>query len=157
MELNEIQESLLALLPQWNYRIAKPLKQHLDRGVSLEMYYCIQIIRYHGGEMTMTELAQIMRIPRHQMTKMADRIVDNGFAERVKDPDDRRIIKLKMTQKALQYIDDFLTDNQSCFEDLFDSMDDNDQENFKQAIDTLTKILRHLPQQTTHTKKHNSL
>ena len=52
------QEELLALMPVWNYRIAKPFKQMLDEGVSLEMYYCIQTLRWYGGTLTMSELAR---------------------------------------------------------------------------------------------------
>ncbi len=45
LEIEQIQEESLGLLPQWNYRIIKPFKQLLDEGISLEMYYCIQILR----------------------------------------------------------------------------------------------------------------
>ena len=42
MNYLEIQESLLKLLPMWNYQIAKPFKQLLDDGISLDMYFaCI--------------------------------------------------------------------------------------------------------------------
>ena len=53
---------LLTLLPVWNYRIAKPFKQLLDEGISLEMYYCIRTLQWGGGILTMSELAEYTRM-----------------------------------------------------------------------------------------------
>ena len=61
-DIRHLQEELLALMPVWNYRIAKPFKQMLDEGVSLEMYYCIQTLRWYGGTLTMSELARYVRM-----------------------------------------------------------------------------------------------
>ena len=58
MKSTKTQELLLNLMPMWNYQIAKPFKQLLDEGVSLEMYYCIQMLRWQGGAMTMSQLAR---------------------------------------------------------------------------------------------------
>lgn len=108
MESTKIQELLLGLMPWWNYQIAKPFKQLLDEGVSLEMYYCIQTLRWLGGTMTMSELANWTKMPKQQMTKMVNRLVEQEFVERIDDPQDRRIIKIQITDKALEYIDHFL-------------------------------------------------
>lgn len=61
MEIKEIQENLLLLLPHLNYKIIRPIKQLLDDGVSLEMYYCLQILRARH-EMTMTEFAEYIHM-----------------------------------------------------------------------------------------------
>ena len=34
-DIRHLQEELLALMPVWNYRIAKPFKQMLDEGVRI--------------------------------------------------------------------------------------------------------------------------
>ena len=58
-----LQENILALLPMWNYNIAKPLKQFLDDGISLEMYYCIQALRWYEKPMKMSELSELTKTP----------------------------------------------------------------------------------------------
>lgn len=145
METEPIEESLLAVLPFWNYRIAKPFKQLLDDGVSMEMYYCLQAIRSFNETMTMSEIGQRIHMSKQQMTKIINRLVEHDFVTRVYDPQNRRVIKVQITEKALAYIKHFSNKNTECFQPLLNSMDEKDLNDFKQAIDTLTRILSRLP------------
>ena len=145
-DIRHLQEELLALMPVWNYRIAKPFKQMLDEGVSLEMYYCIQTLRWYGGTLTMSELARYVRMPKHQMTKMADRLIAHEFVKRVYDVDDRRVIRLQITEKALAYIDHFLDEDAGCFRKLFENMTEENRDRFQEAMKAMIDILIELPQ-----------
>ena len=80
MQTSEIQELLLDTVPAWHYWFARPFKRMLNDGVSLDMYYCIQSLRRSGRTLTMTELANLARMPKQQMSKLIDRLVDGGFA-----------------------------------------------------------------------------
>lgn len=88
MQTNEIQELLLDTIPAWHYWFARPFKRMLNDGVSLDMYYCIQSMRRSNRTMTMTELANFAHMPKQQMSKLVDKLVEGGFAERLSDPDD---------------------------------------------------------------------
>ena len=145
-DIRHLQEELLALMPVWNYRIAKPFKQMLDEGVSLEMYYCIQTLRWYGGTLTMSELARYVRMPKHQMTKMADRLIAHEFVKRVYDVDDRRVIRLQITEKALSYIDHFFDEDAGCFRKLFENMTEENRVRFQEAMKAMIDILIELPQ-----------
>ena len=145
METGPIQESLLAVLPFWNYQIARPFKQLLDDGVSMEMYYCLQAIRSFDETMTMSELVQRIHMSKQQMTKIVNRLVEHEFVSRVYDPQNRRVIKVQITEKALAYIKQFSTKNTECFGPLLEKMDEKDLTDFRQAIDTLTRILSKIP------------
>lgn len=140
LEIKKIQGTLLDVLPVWNYKIEKPFKKLLDEGVSLEMYYCIRILQWHGS-LTMSELANIVKMPKQQMTKMVNRLVEQEFAKRIYDPSDRRIIKIELTENAQKYIDRFLTQDAECFQKLLEQMSETDRSDFMQAISTLTRIL----------------
>ncbi len=140
-EIDLIQTTLLGVLPYWNYRIAKPFKQRLDEGVSMEMYYFLQTLRYCGGTMTISELMPWVGMQKQQMTKMTNRLAELGFIRRVYDSSDRRIIKIQITEKALDYIDHFLREDMGCFRRLLESMDEKDLADFKTATDILIRIL----------------
>lgn len=144
-EIKQIQETLLALLPYWNYRIEKPFKQLLDSGISLEMYYCIETLRWFDGTLTMSELAHWIQMPKQQMTKIVNRLVEYEFVERIYDPADRRLIKIKITDKALTYIDHFLEQDAGCFRQLLGQMSREERGDFKKAIETMMRILTKLP------------
>jgi DNA-binding MarR family transcriptional regulator len=140
----QIQETLLELLPQWNDNIVKPFKKSLNEGVSLEMYYCIQRLKWLGGAATMTELSHISRLPKHQMTKLVNSLVEYKFVERVSDPSDRRIVKIELTEDGHCYIDYFLSENAKCFKDLIEQIDVEDRKVFHQSLNNIFHILCNL-------------
>ena len=137
MKTSELQELLLATMPQWHYWISKPFKSLLDDSISLSMYYCIQILKEHGESMTMTELARFTHSPKQQMTKTVDRLTECCFAERISDPSDRRIVRLKLTQKGKNYIEHFLSEKAFYYQSMFDEMTPEEREDFYQALQTL--------------------
>lgn len=149
MTTSQIQELLLVTLPQWHYRIAKPFKHLLDNGVSLEMYYCIQMLRMNNYEISMTEFARITKMPKQQMSKMVNKLIEYKFVERVPDPDDRRIIKLKITKNALEYINHFLERVTEYYKNMFDCMKKEDRDNFAEALLTIHRIFDKMPCETS--------
>lgn len=139
-ETKKIQEAILSALPVWYCNIEKPIKQVLDEKVSLEMYYCIKTLQYMGA-LTMSELARYIKVPKQQMTKLVNRLVEQDFAKRIYDPSDRRIIKIELTDNALQYIDRFLTQDMECYQKLVEQMNKTDRNDFLEALTTLSRIL----------------
>ncbi len=137
MKTSELQELLLRTMPQWHYWIDKPFKTLLDDSVSLSMYYCIQILKENGESLTMTELARMTHSPKQQMTKTVDRLTECNFAERISDPNDRRIVRLKLTQEGRDYTEHFLSEKAGYYQNLFDEMPPEEREEFYQALHTL--------------------
>ncbi len=137
MQTNEIQELLLDTIPAWHYWFARPFKRMLNDGVSLDMYYCIQSLRRSGRTMTMTELANFARMPKQQMSKLVDRLVDGGFAERLSDPDDRRIIRLRATEKADEYIQSFFEKDAAEYRAFFEQLAPDERGRFCAALRTI--------------------
>lgn len=147
-----LQENILALLPLWNYNIAKPLKQFLDDGISLEMYYYIQAMRWYDKPIKMSELSELTKTPKKQLTKVADRLVEQQLVERIYDPLDRRIIKLQLTEHALSYIDHFLEQDGGYFKSILGQIDPEDLVRFQAAIKTLIEILDKFSNKTCYFK-----
>lgn len=147
-----LQENLLALLPMWNYNIAKPLKQFLDDGISLEMYYCIQAMRWYEKPIKMSELSELTKTPKKQMTKVADRLVEQQLVERVYDPLDRRIVRLQLTEYALSYIDHFLEQDGGYFKSILGQIEQEDLLRFQAAIKTLIDVLGKIPNRECYVK-----
>lgn len=140
-----LQENLLALLPMWNYNIAKPLKQFLDDGISLEMYYCIQAMRWYDKPIKMSELSELTKTPKKQMTKVADRLVEQELVERVYDSSDRRIIRLRLTEQALSYIDRFLKQDGGYFQSVIEKLAPEDIAKFRSGLKLLYEVLSKIP------------
>ncbi len=141
----ELQELIMAVMPHWHCRIAKPLRRLLDEGITPEMFFCLQRLRIRGNGMAMSELAQAVRSPKQQMTKVVDKLIEKGFAERVSDPCDRRIVRLILTDRGLAYIEQFLQQDAAYYRSLFDAMSPEDREDFGEALETIFRVLSSLP------------
>lgn len=144
-EIYNIQKDLLNILPHWNFMITKPFKQLLDNGVSLEMYYCLNVLHSIGVIAIMTDLGNIMQTPKQHMTKIANRLVEQKLVERIYDKSDRRIIKLKLTEEGIKYIEQFLNEDAKCFKNLLENLNDDDRVAFGSAIKTIASIFKKIP------------
>ena len=51
-------------------------------------------------ESTMSDMARAMNVTTAAMTGIVDRLVRDGYVARINDPDDRRVIKIKLTAKG---------------------------------------------------------
>ena len=151
MQTKDMQDMLLSIMPPWYCYIAKPFKALLAEGVSLNMYHCIRIL----GEcpnMTMSELARCTRTSKQQMTKIVDRMIARGFVERASDPDDRRIIRLQITDHAQEYIDRFLSQDAVYYRTFFESMPEDDRTEFCRALESIRRVFMHLNEKNTQTE-----
>ena len=141
VKIKEVQEELLDLLPLWYCQITKIFEQCLDNGVNLDFYYCIRAIQWGGGLVTMTALAERLQITKQHATKKVNRLVELSVVERVYDPSDRRVVKVKVTEGGEKFAADFLEKEAGGLKALIEKMDVQEQEDFIKAIGALNRIL----------------
>ena len=102
--------------------------------------------------MTMTEFAEYIHMPKHQMSKISNRLFEQDLIERIFDPADRRIIKIKVTEKAIAYMDNFRDENTDCYHDFLDKMSLDEISQFGSAINTLLSIFCRISGEEVPTK-----
>lgn len=73
------------------------------------------------------------------------RLVKMDFVERVYDKSDRRTIKFKTTDKAIDYINYFLKEDAGYYRELLDRMDENKRMKFEQALDIFIEVFSEYP------------
>ena len=56
---------------------------------------------------SVTELARIMQVTPGAITQTADALIEQGLLSREEDPDDRRMVRLKLTPEATSHMRDF--------------------------------------------------
>ncbi len=100
--MNEI--GLVELLWNINRKIGKRLAPLAQReGLSLSELIVLWKTN-HAGERRVTVLADELGVPPSTLTGMLDRLVDGGWLERDRDPDDRRAVVMKGTEKLGELI-----------------------------------------------------
>lgn len=86
-ELAQIQERLEGMHPG--------RESHPD--ANYELFYRVSSNIYLEDSVTMGELSKIMTVPLSTATRIADWLVDNGYMERLPDPEDRRVVRVTLT------------------------------------------------------------
>ncbi|PNV60543.1 MarR family transcriptional regulator [Clostridium sp. chh4-2] len=133
-------EMMLKLLPYWYYKIEKPFKMSLKDKMSLETYYCLQILQ-QDGSMTMTDLAARLKISKQQATKIIDTLNQHHFIERKYNERDRRYIRICVSDSAIQYIEENIYKNTDFPLQLEEKIGKEDVKRLEDAMATLLEIL----------------
>lgn len=133
-------KNILEILPLWNNKIVKPFRQSLQGKLSLELYYCMQLLRKYDP-LTMTETARHLNMTKQSATKVVDKLCQIRFIERIPDINDRRIILIRTTDIGREYIDKHYCQDSSFFECIRQGLNQQEMAEMNQAIETLLRLL----------------
>jgi len=94
-----------AILP---HELAK-IRQNLE-GVSptseiypdtdYELFFRVSSVLSRGNSLTMGELSNALAVPLSTATRIIDLLVDRGYVHRLPDPDDRRVVRIALTEEG---------------------------------------------------------
>ena len=62
-----------------------------------ELFYRVSNSIQQKGNLTMGELSNALAVPLSTATRIVDWLVDNGYAQRLSDAEDRRIVRVALT------------------------------------------------------------
>lgn len=93
------------------------------------------------GVMTMSMLGDRMGMQKQQTTKVVNQLEELGYLYRIHDKQDRRIVKIDLTEQARAYLERFSQENLSRLGALFGQLSEQDLAEFRQALSVLNRIL----------------
>ena len=132
--------NLLLVMPDWHSKLIKPFKDTLNREMSLETYYCLETVK-RCGAITMTKLAQELKVPKQQVTKLTDKLSEYQFVERVSNNQDRRSVWIRLTPKASAYLDEYYLKNKVFIHMLEELLTEEELQRLNNAVQVLIEIL----------------
>ncbi|MDD5126871.1 MAG: MarR family transcriptional regulator [Dehalococcoidales bacterium] len=100
-ELAQIQNSLQGMHPQ---------REH-QQNTNYELFYRACTGIYPEGNVTMGEFSNALSVPLSTATRIADWLVNNGYFQRIPDDNDRRVVRVALTdtgKKLYQVIDRYI-------------------------------------------------
>ena len=71
--------------------------------VSMSQMHVLWLLQHHG-EMPMSKLADLLDVSLSNATGIIDRMAEHGLVERVRVPDDRRVVRVRPTEVGRQAI-----------------------------------------------------
>ncbi len=140
MEYEKYNETLIALLPYWHYKIYRPFTQSQEDKMSLETYYCLQTLRRKGA-MTMSEIARYLGITKQQATRTIDKLYRHQFVRRLDNESDRRFVRIEITPAAVEYIEKNVRRNTTFCKHIVENTGKTAVAELGAALETLMRIL----------------
>lgn len=81
-----------------------------EQGLTMPQVHALMYI-YHAGECPVSDIGTLADASTAAASQMAERLVQQGLVERKEDPSNRRIKKLRLTEKGSKLITDSFSAN----------------------------------------------
>jgi DNA-binding MarR family transcriptional regulator len=105
-------------------------------------YYTLGNILYrHSEPITMGELSRMLDVPFSRATHLVDGFVKAGYARRLDDPDDRRVVRVELTdsgKQLMETINEFVSQR---FLRILDAFTDEEQDQMIALVRKFVTIL----------------
>ena len=89
----------------------------------------------------MTQLAEQLKVPKQQVTKLIDALCSHQFVERAHNEKDRRSIQIRLTPKAVSYLDEYHLKNTAFIHMLEEQLTGEELNQLNSAMELLSQIL----------------
>lgn len=129
---------LFLIQQRWGYVIGKDLSE--DRITTKQWLMMIVIANAFNHAPSMQEVADAMSITHQNVKQLAVRLEDRGFLKIERDPDNRRILRLKITEECQQYWEKRSPEDIKSINALFKDLNDTEMKNFFEIMGKLEKI-----------------
>ncbi len=93
------------------------------------------------GESKMTDMAHFMKVSTAAMTGVVDRLVRAGYCVRVDDPDDRRIIRIRLTLKGAGLVRKVHEQRRKMILKIFGRISEQDRQDYLRILMQIRDIL----------------
>ena len=141
--LNDRKSRLLFLVSIYR-KLMRPLEDCF-RGKYTSLQLWTILILDAGGPMPMGKLAEAVRIPKQQMSRLAEGLEAEGILVRKVDPNDRRRLLVGLSEQALAEMNAGWMEFERRAEGLLSVLDESERREFNAAADTMNRLLVKLP------------
>ena len=137
LSLSEFSDRVAELMPVISREFLKQqTTEFLKTKITMPQFIVLEILSHHG-ESKMTDLANLLDVTTAAMTGIVDRLVRDGYAARGHDEDDRRIVKIKLTQKGEKIVKSMVENRKRIMIKMFSGIS---QEEREQYLSILTRV-----------------
>ncbi|AYV67389.1 MarR family transcriptional regulator [Niallia circulans] len=97
---------------------------------------------FEEGDMTIGELSNKMFLAFSTTTDLVDRMEKNQLVQRVKDPNDRRVVRIHMLEEGKRLIDEVIKKRQGYLQEVLNEYSTEDIEELKKNFMRLHQVMR---------------
>lgn len=139
--INVFADKLNEIIPVLMKEFAKRQENDLFKGKITFPQFVVLNFLHHEGPTKMTDLAHFMRVTTAAMTGIVNRLVRAGYALRVVDPKDRRIIKVKSASKGKGVVARVDAERRRMIIEIFGQISETEREGYLRILTHIKDIL----------------
>lgn len=130
------------VMPVLIQEFARRQANELYKGkITLPQFFILDFLN-KKGECKMTEIAHFMHVTTAAMTGIVERIKRCNYVQRVYEPSDRRIIKIRLTAKGHELVKKVNRERRNMIVDIFGKISQREREQYLNILMRILSILR---------------
>lgn len=129
---------LFLVQQRWNYIVGRDLAG--DQITTKQWLMMIIMVSAFQNPPSMQDVADAMSTTHQNVKQLATRLEARGFLKIERDPDNKRILRLKITNECLEYWDKRTTEDIKSITSLFKGLENSEIQNLFQIMGKLEKI-----------------
>jgi len=139
--LSEFADKINQIMPVISKEFARHQTNDLYKGKITFPQFLILELLYNDEESNMTDLAKFMHVTTAAMTGIVERLVRDKYVQRAYEPEDRRIIKVKLTEKGSALVKTISNQRRKMVIDIFGKISDADRQEYLRILTHIKDIL----------------
>jgi len=141
LSLSEFGDRVIQIMPLILRQLINKQQDELLKGRITPTQFLILDFLNRKGQSKMTDLARFMEVTTAAMTGIVDKLVRDGYAVRVYDPEDRRIIKIRLTEKGNEFTRRIRQQRRQMIIKVFSKISEADRNDYLRVLTHLEQIL----------------
>ena len=140
-KLAEFADKMNEVMPVLIQGFARRQANELYKGkITLPQFLILDFLN-KKGECKMTEIARFMHVTTAAMTGIVERIKRCNYVERVYEPSDRRIIKIRLTDKGRELVKKVNRQRRNMIVDIFGKISQREREQYLSILMRILSIM----------------
>ncbi len=139
--ISEFADSLNEIMPVLMREFSRKQPDVIYKGkVTLPQVLILDFLN-SNGPVKMKDVASFMKVSMPAITGIVNRLVNSGYALRIFDNSDRRIIKVQITSKGEALVKKISQDRRNLTIKIFDKIPQEDRENYLRILSRVRDVL----------------
>ena len=141
ISITEFADKLNELMPEIARGFFRRQTNELFKGkITLPQFFILDFVT-HEGESKMSDIAHFLIVSTAAATGLVERLVRCGYVVRVFDPQDRRIVKIKLSSKGGELVKKINGQKRRMIIDIFGKISDSDRSDYLRILMQIKDIL----------------
>ncbi|HHV60749.1 MAG TPA: MarR family transcriptional regulator [Clostridiaceae bacterium] len=137
--MNNLSTECFLRVLQLHRKIQHNVKKNLaELGFAWNQYSILKSIN-PGETLTLSEISARAVKVNSNVTSLVDFLEEKGIVMRINDPDDRRVIRVKLTDEGVKVRKETIEKHEAFVNTLFSQIEDNEKKLFIEAADAILK------------------